>query len=72
MHAEEIIPTFSTSNIYIGQCLPDALTLARLRTYQLFRNNTSIGLCGILNFPLLRDALPHQLAGGIPLKEGVP
>jgi len=55
MHAEEIIPTFSTSNIYIVLCLPKALTLARLRWYKLFRNNTRVGLRGILGFPLRRD-----------------
>jgi len=27
MHAEEIIPTFLTSNIYIGLCLPKVLTM---------------------------------------------
>jgi len=32
MHAEEIIPTVLTSNIHIGWCLPQALTLSRLRS----------------------------------------
>jgi len=27
MHAEAIVPTFLTSNIYIGLCIPKALTL---------------------------------------------
>jgi hypothetical protein len=72
MQAEEIIPTLSTSNIYIGLCLPNAHTMARIRSYQLFRNNKCAGLWGILSFPLLRDAFPHQLARGIPRKEGVP
>jgi len=78
MHAEDIIPTFLTSNIYIGICLPKALTLTRLRSYELFdgllivRINKSVGLRGILNFRLLRDAFPYWLPGGIPLKEGVP
>jgi len=35
------------------------------------RINTSVGLQGILNFPLLRDAFPYRLARRIPLKEGV-
>lgn len=78
MHAEDIIPTFLTSNIYIGVCLPEALTLTRLRSYEMFevllivRINKSVGLRGILNFRLLRDAFPYRLARGIPLKEGVP
>jgi hypothetical protein len=32
MHAEEIIPTFLISNIYIGLCFPKALTLTQLRS----------------------------------------
>ena len=78
MHAEDIIPTFLKSNIYIGICLPKALTLTRLRSYEMFevllivRINKSVGLRGILNFRLLRDAFPYRLARGIPLKEGVP
>ena len=78
MHAEDIIPTVLTSNIHIGCCLPKALTLSRLRSYEMFevflivRINKSVGLRGILNFPLLRDAFPYRLARGIPLKEGVP
>jgi len=78
MHAEDIIPTFLTSYIYIGICLPKGLTLTRLRSYKLFevllivRINKSVGLQGILNFRLLRDAFPYRLARGNPLKEGVP
>jgi len=78
MHAEDIIPTFLTSNIYIGICLPKALTLTQLRLYEMFevllivRINKSVGLQGILNLRLLRDAFPYRLARGIPLKEGVP
>jgi len=34
--------------------------------------NKSVGLQGILNFPMLKDAFPYLLARGIPLKEGVP
>jgi hypothetical protein len=34
--------------------------------------NQSVGLQGILNFRLLRDAVPYWLARGIPLNEGVP
>jgi len=78
MDAEDIIPTFSTSNIYIGLCLPKALTLIQLRLYEMFevllivRINKSVGLRGIRNFHLLRDVFPYRLARGIPLKEGVP
>jgi hypothetical protein len=36
------------------------------------RINKSVGLRGMLNFRLLRDAFPYRLARGIPLKEGVP
>jgi len=77
MHAKKIIPRFLTSNIYIGLCLPKALTLTHLWSYKMFevlltvRINTSVGLQEILNFPLLSDAFPYQLARGIPLKEGV-
>jgi len=68
MHAEDIIPTFLTSNIYIGICLPKALTLTPLQSYEMFevllivRINKSVGLRGILNFRLLRDAFPYWLA----------
>ena len=78
MHAEDIIPTFLKSNTYIGICLPKALTLTGLRSYEMFevllivRINKSMGLRGILNFRLLRDAFPYRLARGIPLKEGGP
>jgi hypothetical protein len=34
--------------------------------------NKIMGLWGILNFRLLRDAFPYLLARGIPLKERVP
>jgi len=39
MHEEEIIRTFLTSNIYIGLCHPDALTLTQL---QFVRNIRSL------------------------------
>ena len=77
MHAEEIVPAFLTSHIYIGQCLPRALTLTQLWSYKMFdgllivRINNCVGFRGILHFPLLRDAFLHRLARGIPLKEGV-
>jgi hypothetical protein len=77
MPAEDIISTCLTSNIYIGLCLPKALTLKRLRLYEMFevflivRINKGVGLRGILNFHLLRDAFPCRLARGIPLKEGL-
>jgi hypothetical protein len=72
MPAEEIIPTVSMSNIYIGLCLPNALTLAQLRSYELFRHNKRVGLRRILSISLLRDMLPHRLGIEMPLKEGVP
>jgi len=78
MHAQAIVPTFLMSNIYIGLCIPKALTLTRLRSYEMFEVlliviiNKSVGLRGILNFRLLRDAFPYRLARGIPLKERVP
>jgi len=78
MHAQAIVPTFLMSNIYIGLCIPKALTLTRLRLYEMFevllivRINRSVGLRGILNFRLLGDAFPYRLARGIPLKQGVP
>ena len=72
MHAEEMIPTFFTSNIYIGLFLPKALTLTLLWSYEIFRNNKRVGPQGSLSFPLLREAFPHRLARGIPLEEGVP
>jgi len=78
MHAQAIIPTFLTWNINIGLCLPKALTLTRLWSYEMLevvlivRINKSVGLRGILNFRLLRDAFLYRLASGIPLKEGVP
>jgi hypothetical protein len=77
MHAEDIIPTFLKSNINIGISLPKALTLTRLRWYEMFevllivRINKLVGLQGILNSRLLRDAFPYWLGSGIPLKEGV-
>jgi len=77
VHAEEIIPTFLTSNINIRFCLPNALTLKWLRSYKMYkvvlivRINISMGLRGIIIFHLLRDAFPYRLARGIPFKEGV-
>jgi len=78
MHEEGIVPAFLTSNIYIGLCLPNALTLTQLWLYELFeillivRLNTSVGLQEILHFRVLRDTFLYRLARGIPLKEGVP
>jgi hypothetical protein len=77
MHAEAMIPIFLTSNIYIGICRPKTLTLTRLRSYEMLevliivRINKSVGLQGILNFRILRDAFLYWLVRGIPLKEGV-
>jgi len=78
MHADQIIPTILTSNIYIGLCLPKSLTTTRLRPNTMFevllivRINNCMGLQGILNICLLRDTFRYWLACGIPLKEGVP
>jgi hypothetical protein len=78
MYVEDIILTFLTSIIYIGICLPNALTLTRLQPYEMFdalvivRINKCVGLKENLNFRILRDAFPYRLARGIPLKEGVP
>ena len=78
MHAQAIVPTFLTWNIYIGQWIAKALTLTPLRLYEMFevllivRINKSVGLWGIFNFRLLRDAFPYRLARGIPLKDRFP
>jgi hypothetical protein len=50
MHAQAIIRTLLTWNINIGLCLPKALTLTRLQSYDMFevllivRINNSVGL----------------------------
>jgi len=44
MQGEETIPTFVMSNINIWLRLPNALTLTRLRLYELFRINKSVGV----------------------------
>jgi hypothetical protein len=36
------------------------------------RLNNRMGLQRMLNFRLLNDVFPHQLARGIPLKDDVP
>jgi len=78
MHAEDTIPAFLMSNIYIRICLPKALTLTQLRAYTMFvvllivRINKSVELQRILNFHLLRDAFLYRLARASPPKEGVP
>jgi hypothetical protein len=36
------------------------------------RINKSVGVWGILNFPLLSDTFPYWLERGTPLKEAVP
>jgi hypothetical protein len=77
MHAEEIIPIFLISNIYVGLCLPTALTLTRLGLYEILevmlivRINKSVVLWGILNFPQLRDVFLYCPMRGIPLMAGV-
>jgi len=78
VHAEDIIPTLLTSTIYIGICLPKAITLTRPRSYEMFkvsliiRMNKTVGIQWILNFHLLRDTFLYRLARVIPPKEGVP
>jgi hypothetical protein len=78
MYAEAIIPTFLTSNIYIGLRIPKARSLTQFQSYEMLevmaivRINYSVGFQGILNFRLLRDAFPYHLVRGIPLKKGVP
>jgi len=78
IHAQASIPTFLTWNIYIGLCLHKALTLTGhwldevLEILAIVRMNKHVGLAGIHNYCLLRDALPYCLARGIPLKGGVP
>ena len=72
MYNKHNIPSFLTSNIYIGLWLTKAFTLTQLQSYELFRNNKSVGVWGTLSFPLLRDAIPPQLVRGITPKEGVP
>jgi len=59
LHAEEMIPTLLTSNIYIGVCLPTALTLTRLWLDAMFevllivRIYTRVAHQGIVSFRLL-------------------
>jgi len=78
IHVEEIILIYSTLNINIGLCIPKALTLTRLWSYEMVEFwlivwiNNSVFLRRILSFHQLSDAFPYQLARGIPLKEGVP
>jgi hypothetical protein len=78
LHGEKIIPIVFTSNILIGWCHSNSCALARHWSYYMFkfllivRINQWVGLWGILNFPLLRDVFPYRLAGGFPLKDGVP
>jgi len=64
MHAQPIILALLMLNIFIGLCIPKALTRTRLRSYEIFevlpivRINRIIGLREILNFQLLRDMFP--------------
>jgi len=61
MHAQPIILTLLMLNIIIGLCITNALTLMRLRSYEMFevspmfRINRIVGLREILNFRLLRE-----------------
>jgi hypothetical protein len=78
MHVQAIVPTFSTSNIYIGLYIPKALTVTRLQSYEMFEVlgivtiNKTVGLWGIVNFRLLREAFPYWLVRVSPLKERIP
>ena len=73
-----IVPAFLMSNIYIGLCIPKALTLTRLRSYErfeillIFRIKECMAFEGIINFRQLRDTFPYRFARGIPPKERVP
>jgi hypothetical protein len=78
MHPDDIIPTFPTSNIFLGLRLPKSLTPTDLWSYKMFevmlivRINNSMADRRILNFPMLRDTVAYHLARGILFKEGVP
>jgi len=78
MHVEDIIPTVLNWNIYIWICLRKALTLTRLRCYEMLQVilnviiNKSVGLRVSLKFRLRWDAFLHRMARGIPLKDRVP
>jgi hypothetical protein len=67
MHTQAIISTFLTSNCYIILCLPKALTLTQLWSYEIFevvlifRITNNVGVRGILNLHLLRDTFPYRL-----------
>jgi len=71
MHVQAIIPAFLTSNIYIGLCNSKAPTLTWLRSFDTFevllivRINRSVGLRGIMNFRLLRDAFPGKVGNRV-------
>jgi len=62
MHPQEVIPTFLTSNIYIGLYFPMARTLEWPRSYEMvkvlpiFRTIRGGGIRGNLNFRLLGDS----------------
>jgi hypothetical protein len=77
LHAQAIIPKFLTWNINIGLCLPKALTLTRIQSYEMFevlliaQIKNIVSLWGILIFRLLRDPFPYKLARGIPPNAGV-
>jgi hypothetical protein len=76
MQPEDIIPTLLTSSIHIGWCLPNAITVTRLRILEMIdillivRIYKSVGLGGIRNFPLRRVWFLYWLVRGIPV-EGV-
>jgi hypothetical protein len=78
MHAQSTGPTFLTSNICIGLCIPKALTLTPLQSYEMFKVlqivtiYKTVGLRGILNFHLVGGTFPYRLARRIHLNTGVP
>jgi hypothetical protein len=62
-------------NIDIKLCLPKALTLTHVQSYEviqvlrIIRINKRLGCCEILHSPLLRDECAYRLRRAIPLQE---
>jgi len=77
LYTTTFLPLFVTSNIYIRQCITKSFSRTRLWSYKMFnvllvfRINKRVDHQGIINFHLLRDTFPHQLAREIPFKEEV-
>jgi hypothetical protein len=74
MQAQEMVHAFLTLNIYIAICLPTALTVTGLRSYEMFerllivRMNKRVGIRGIIHFPMLGDVFPYQRGKWIPFE----